>query len=141
MAMPGSGGNSLSLGLLILRLAAGGMLIYGHGWGKLTHFAERSQTFSDPIGLGSPVSLGLAVFAEVFCAALVMIGFATRLAATPPAFLLAVAVFIHHADDPFQRKELALIYFAAFLTLVFTGGGRYGLDAKFSPRLSFRGGK
>lgn len=140
MAIPGSG-NALSIGLLILRLAAGGMLIYGHGWGKLMHFAERSKTFSDPIGLGSPVSLGLAVFAEVFCAALVMLGFATRLASIPPAFLFAVAGFVHHAADPFQKKELAFLYLAVYLTLAFTGGGRFALDSNLGPKLSFRGGK
>lgn len=130
MAFSGSGGTSVSLGLLILRLGAGGLLIYGHGWSKLMNFAERSKTFADPIGLGPAVSLGLAVFAEVLCAALVMVGFATRLAAIPPAILLAVAAFVAHANDPFRQKELALVFLAAFLTLAFTGGGAFALDAR-----------
>ena len=142
MASPGGGGgNALSFGLLILRLAAGGMLLYGHGWGKLMHYSERAPSFGNPIGLGSPVSMGLVIFAEVFCAICVMLGFATRIAAFFPAFALGVAGLIHHAQDPFQRKELALLYCAVFVALMLAGGGRYALDAKFGPKLRFGGGK
>jgi len=141
MASPGGGGggNALSFGLLVLRLVAGGMLLYGHGWGKLMHFADRSQTFGNPIGLGSPVSMGLMIFAEVVCATCVMLGFGTRFAAFFPAFGLAVAGFIQHAHDPFQKKELAFLYCAVFVTLMLAGGGRYALDAKFGPKVRFGG--
>ena len=39
-----------SLGLLLLRVSVGGMMLLGHGWGKLTSFAERSSSFPDPFG-------------------------------------------------------------------------------------------
>ena len=35
MVSGSQGEVSTSLGLLVLRLGAGGLLIYGHGWGKL----------------------------------------------------------------------------------------------------------
>lgn len=118
-----------SIALLVPRVGAGSLLIYGHGWGKLMHFGERSATFSDPIGLGSLPSLTLVVFAEVFCSLAVLVGLFTRLAVIPPLIFFAVAFFIHHAQDPFRQKELALVYAVPFLTLLIAGAGRYSLDA------------
>src|SRR5690625_5427446 len=67
-----------AIGLLLLRLVFAGTLLYGHGWGKLMGWSERSAVFPDPIGLGSPVALALAIGAEVFCALLVIFGLFTR---------------------------------------------------------------
>lgn len=118
----------LSLGLLVLRLGAGGLLLYGHGWGKITKFAERAPKFADPIGLGSETSFALVVFAEVFCAAAVMLGLGTRLAAVPIVIFTVVAAFVQHGADPFGDKELAFVYGVPMLTLILTGGGRYSID-------------
>ena len=120
--------RSLDLGLFLLRVGAAGLLIYGHGWPKLTHFAESAAGFPDPLGVGGPASIGLVVFAEVLCAPLVLLGVATRLAAVPIVIFLMVAVFVQHAHDPWARKELALIYATPFVTLLFTGPGRFSLD-------------
>jgi putative oxidoreductase len=124
----GTGDISLSIGLLILRVAVGSMIIMGHGWGKLIHFAEKASVFPDPLGLGSTISLSLAIFAEVFCSIAIILGFATRLAVIPLIIMMSVATFIFHADDPWQKKEFALLYLVPFLTLLFTGAGRYSLD-------------
>lgn len=123
------GGTRHSLAALVLRLGAGGLLIYGHGWPKLMNFAERAARFSDPIGVGPTASMALAVFAEVFCAALVVIGLGTRLAAVPIVGFFLVIVFIHHGADPFQKKELPLVYLVSFLGILIQGGGRYAFDA------------
>ena len=101
------GSTKASIGLLLLRLGACSFLIYGHGWGKLANYTARSETFSDPLGVGSPMSLGLAVFAEVFCSIAVMLGLLTRLAAIPLIITMGVAGFIRHAPDPFAKKEAA----------------------------------
>jgi putative oxidoreductase len=116
-------------GLLLLRLASGAMML-SHGWPKLSQFAERAETFRDPIGLGSELSLSLAIFAEVFCALLVMAGLATRLALLPLMFTMFVAVFIVHAEDPWARQELGLLYLMVYAALFFTGPGKYSLDEK-----------
>ena len=113
----------------MLRLGAGGLLIYGHGWGKITKYAERAPKFADPIGLGPEASFALVVFAEVFCATAVMLGLGTRFAAVPIVIFTAVAVFVQHAADPFADKEKALLFAVPMLTLILTGGGRYSLDA------------
>jgi putative oxidoreductase len=76
----------------------------------------------------------LTIFAEVFCSIAIILGLATRLVAIPLIITMSVAVFIIHADDPWQKKEFALLYLVPFLTLVFTGAGRFSLDAVIKKR-------
>jgi putative oxidoreductase len=42
---------------------------------------------------------------------------------------MTVAAFVAHAGDPFQKRELALFYSIAAVTLLLAGAGRYSLDA------------
>ncbi len=116
------------LGLLILRVGIAGMMIFGHGWGKLVDFAARSGKFPDPFGIGSTASLALAVFGEVVCAALLAVGLFTRLAAVPFLITMLVAAFVIHGDDPFAKKELALLYALPALMLIATGPGGLSID-------------
>lgn len=118
-----------SLGLLVLRVGVGTMMAAGHGWQKLLMFGARSGSFPDPLGVGSQLSLALALFAELLCSIFVILGLGTRLAAIPPLFTMLVAAFVIHADDPWAKKELALLYAVPFLVLLLAGGGSYSLDA------------
>ena len=127
------------MGLLILRLGAGGMMIAGHGWEKLLSFSERSAGFPDPLGIGHVSSMAGTVGAEVVCASLVAIGLATRLAALPLVFTMAVAGFVINAGEPWGEKELAAIYLLPFLVLVFTGPGAYSVDARIAGGSKGRG--
>jgi len=120
-------GTHTDLGLLILRIASGLTMFLAHGLPKLTSFSERHATFADPIGLGPSVSLGLTVFAEVFCAIALTLGIFSRFSAAVLAFTMAVAVFIVHGADPFARQELALMYGAIYLALAITGPGKFAL--------------
>lgn len=124
-----------SLALLVLRLAFGGMMLFAHGWGKLMSFGEKNGSFPDPLGIGSPLSMTLAVGAEVFCAAAVMIGFATRWASIPLIITMLVAAGVIHAEDPWQRKEFALLYLFPFLTLALAGAGRFSADHYLAQRI------
>lgn len=117
-----------SIGLLLLRVGAGALLLFGHGLPKLLHWSERAARFSNPIGLGPEVSFYLVVFAEVVCAGAVILGLATRVAAAPIVFFLLVGAFVQHGADPFSDKELALVFLVPFLALTLTGGGHYALD-------------
>ncbi len=119
-------------GYLMLRVSAGGTMFWQHGWPKLMHFSERMDSFADPFGLGSALSLVLIVFAEVVCAALVVLGFWTRAALIPLIIGMAVIAFMVKGDADFREKELALVYLFAFVTLLFTGSGRFAID-----RISF----
>jgi putative oxidoreductase len=123
-----------SIGLLVLRLGAGGFLLCGHGWGKLVSASAKAPEFANPIGIGPVPSFWLVVFAEVVCSSLVMVGFLTRLSTLPILVFLTVAGFIQHAHDPWPRRELAFVYAVPFLALLVTGAGRFSLDAKGKPR-------
>lgn len=122
-------------GLLVLRLCVGGMMLFGHGWGKLANFSAVVKEFPDPIGLGAPVALSLAIVAEVVCSLLIMAGAATRLATIPFLSTMLVAALVIHSDDPWGKKEFALLYFVPALTLLLTGPGRWSVDAKLWPRI------
>lgn len=140
-----------SVGLLILRLGVGAYMA-SHGWGKLQMvLAGDFDKFGDPIGLGSGLSLVLVTTAEFFCALLVMVGFATRLAAVPIVFGMGVAAFVAHANDPWSMetaaklfmageskswasKEPALLFLIPFLALIFTGAGKFSIDGLIWPR-------
>lgn len=120
--------SSSSVGLLILRLAFGLSMLFGHGWGKLVNYSELSMTFPDPIGAGSGTSLILAIFAEVVCAFLVAIGLFTRVAVIPLIVTMLVAFLLVHMDDPWGKKEMAALYGAAYICIFFCGPGRFSLD-------------
>ncbi|HUG91041.1 MAG TPA: DoxX family protein [Planctomycetaceae bacterium] len=124
-----------SLGLLLLRIGAGGLMAYAHGWGKLSNFGEMAGKFKDPLGISNTFSFGLLTFAEFFCAIAVVLGLATRLAAIPLVIAMGVAAFLVHlplvakGEQAFRDIEFPLLYLVMFLTLVFTGGGKFSLDA------------
>ncbi|PIK15707.1 DoxX family protein [Halobacteriovorax sp. JY17] len=118
----------LNLGLLILRLFAGLTMLISHGWPKLSNFSAMSTKFPDVIGLGSQVSLSLAVFSEVFCSIALVIGLLTRWVSIPLLITMAVAFFIVHGSDPFNSKELAFMYMGVYATLICTGSGDFSID-------------
>ncbi len=124
---------SEDLGYLLLRVSCGGTMLWQHGWPKLMHFSERMDSFADPFGLGSTISLVLIVLAEVLCSALVILGLWTRVALVPLIIGMAVIAFQVKAGAPFGEKELALVYLFAFVALLFTGSGRFSID-----RISFK---
>lgn len=118
---------STSIGLLVLRLTFGlGMLV--HGWAKLAGYNDMVEQFPDPIGIGSQLSLISAIATEVGCSLLLIVGLGTRLASIPLAFTMGVALFVVHASDPWQTKELAAAYLAVYAILLITGAGRFSID-------------
>ncbi len=116
------------LGLLLVRLLSGGMMLT-HGLPKFDRlFGEGPVKFADPFGLGPEISLALVIFAEVACSIFVMIGFETRWATIPLMITMLVAAFYAHADDPFGDKELPLLFFTVFLSILISGPGRYSVN-------------
>ncbi len=121
--------KGLDIGLLLLRLVFGGSMLLGHGWGKFMRFFEEGPIeFGDPIGLGPTFSLVLAVFAEVLCSILVMLGLLTRWAVIPLIITMIVAAFVVHINDPFSKMEKAILFLAAYLCLLLSGPGKYSID-------------
>ncbi len=121
------GSKGTDIGLLMLRLASGGLMLK-HGIPKLMNYTERVESFADPFGLGSPISLALAIFAEVFCAIAVILGWKVRYAVVPLIITMSVVILHVHWDDPFGRKELPLLFLSSYITLLFTGAGRIAIS-------------
>jgi putative oxidoreductase len=119
--------TNASIGLLLLRVSAGGFMLT-HGFPKLQRILAGEFQFGDPLGLGPEVSLVLAVFAEFVCSILLVLGLGTRLASIPLIVTMGVAAFISHGADPFGRKELALMYLVAYVVLLLNGAGKFSLD-------------
>lgn len=101
-----------------------------HGIQKLMGFSGMADVFPDPIGMGSQLSLTMAIGAEVGCSILLILGLGTRLAVIPLAFTMIVALFVVHAADPWKVKELAAIFLTVYVVIFITGPGRCSLDAK-----------
>lgn len=118
------------LGLLLLRIAGSGLLLT-HGIPKLmNYFGDDPIQFGNPIGIGSGPSHFLVMFAEVFCAFLVLIGLKTRWAAVPVVIAMLVAAFIAHAADPIGTREKSLLFAAIFISIFLMGPGSYSFDRK-----------
>lgn len=122
-----------SLGLLTLRVGAGSLMLFGHGWKKIVNFSELSRVFPDPLDIGSDWSLALAIFAEVFCALGIIFGVLTRLAAIPLITTMLVAALLVHSDAAWAKTELSVIYLIPFLAIALTGPGKFSVDASYGP--------
>jgi len=117
---------SIDFGLLLMRVGFSvGMMT--HGYGKFLKVIQGNFEFGYPIGIGPTFSLILAAIGEFIAPILIILGWKTRLATIFPTLTMLVAFAIAHDGDPFSRKEKAFVYLIAFLTLYFTGPGKYSL--------------
>lgn len=116
------------LACLITRLTFGGTMLLAHGMPKLLTFSEKMNVFPDPLGVGNSLSLGLTIFSEVLCAALLMLGVFTRFTAIPLMITMLVAFLLVHGNDPFKIKEMSFLYFFGYLICALLGSGRFSLD-------------
>jgi putative oxidoreductase len=136
-----------SFAVLFLRIAIGSMMLLGHGMGKYQNFSSLKEKFPVPeisilnSWMNSATCLVCTIFAEVICAALLLLGLTTRPAALVFSFTMVIAAFVVHQDAPFffgpgvaEAKELAVLYLVGGLTLFITGGGSYSVDAKLSAQ-------
>ena len=114
-------GYSQDIAILLLRVPAG-LFLMQYGWEKFSKYNEWSATFPDPLGVGSPVSLALAVLAELFCAGFLVLGLFSRFVLVPLIINMTVIALIVHAS------EHALTFLFIFLALFLTGPGKYSLD-------------
>ena len=122
--------------LLILRIAFGGLMAINHGLPKLNKLmSEDPVKFFPFLGLSPKTSLILAVFAELFCAILLLFGLFTRWALVPLIITMLVAAVMVHGSDPFSEKEHALLFLLPYIALLLTGPGKYSLDGVLGGRM------
>lgn len=122
--------------LLVLRLGIA-VLMLTHGLPKLMALTSGEPVaFPSVLGMSPALTLSLAVFAEVFCSILLLVGFVTRVAVVPLIVTMLVAVFVVHGNDPFARQELGLLYLLVYVGLLLAGSGRYSVDGLLQRKLN-----
>ena len=132
--------NYHSLGLLLLRIIGGIMMVYNHGWRKITADPEKwnrlGHALTDFIGLEflSTFFGFMAAFSESVCALLIVIGLFTRPASILLFFTMFVAIMNHIIDN--EMPELAIMYCLSSLVLILSGPGKFSLDQKLFSKLN-----
>lgn len=86
------------------------------------------------MGLGTQISLGLVVFAEFFCAILLILGLFTRLAAIPLIVTMLVAITMAHGNDIFDKAQLPFVLLAGFIAIFILGPGKISIDGLVSKK-------
>jgi DoxX. len=99
--------RSGALALLFMRVAAALLLLQVHGLPKLLHWQSELQHIEDPFGLGATPTLALAVFAEVLCPLLLILGVFARLACLPVIAVLLVALLFVHPQWSLEEGQFA----------------------------------
>jgi putative oxidoreductase len=123
---------AFNFAMLLLRVNTGLWIMIKHGLDKLQNFSTIQPRFYNFLGLGSNISLALAIFAELFCGMLVVLGLFTRLAVIPIIIMLVVAAFSAKAAQPLMNKELDFLYLVPFVVMLFCGAGRVSVDGMMS---------
>jgi putative oxidoreductase len=130
-----------STGLLVMRLAFGWMMLYGHGLAKIQNFDNLKANWPVPgvfplNFMSSPISLMATIGAEFGAAGLLILGLMTRPAAFVLGFAMCVAAFQVQASGPMflpapGAKEPAVMYLVVCFVLIITGAGQWSIDAGF----------
>lgn len=119
--------TAFNIGTFFLRVAAG-VLMIPSGYGKLMDFSNMEKNMINWMGLGPTVSLSLLIFAEFFCAFLVIIGLFTRLATIPLIIAMTVALQVGHKWLVFSEGQVPAFFIIAFTTILILGPGKYSVD-------------
>jgi putative oxidoreductase len=84
--------------------------------------------------MGPTLSLTLTVFAEFVCSILLILGLFTRVALGFLTFTMIIAAFVVHVADPFEKREMSLIYLSVYLLLIAFGPGKISVDYMIEKR-------
>ncbi len=133
-------GFNLDLGLLLIRVMLGVLMAF-YGYAKLTHFNEMaaSDFWAKNIsflGMSGAVPLALTIFAEFFCSLLLIVGLFSRFSLFVLAFCMAYIFLVVFPMEILSKGQngyefnTSFTYFILYVGLLFTGVGKYSLDAK-----------
>ena len=119
--------GAVNAGMLFLRCGLG-ILMFNHGYQKITHFSATAQHMPNLLGMGSTVNTCLIIFAEFFCSLFLMMGLFTRLACIPLLIGMGVALVKAHHLDIFATGQLPAVFIVGFIAILFIGPGKISID-------------
>ena len=119
----------MDLTLLFNRIVLSALMMT-HGYPKLLKLFSENPSFSNPIGIGEIPTLVLAVFSEFIAPVFIILGYKTKLFSFFPIATMVVAAFVVHLDDPFGRKEKAVLYLIGYMIVFLLCPGKYSIDKK-----------
>ncbi|MGL6129402.1 DoxX family protein [Chryseobacterium artocarpi] len=130
--------NSSSIPKDIILLAVRvfvGFAMLSHGYPKLQMLLAGGKIeFFDFLGMGPQVTLILTVLAEFVCSILLILGLFTRVSLGFLIFTMVIAGFVVHGADPFEKREMSLIYLSVYLLLMVMGAGKVSVDHMIERR-------
>lgn len=119
-------GKSYSVAILFLRLFIGAVMLL-HIIGKMQTYDNLVLEYNSFLGMSQATSLALSMIVEGILATMIIIGFATRLAAMlmVAATIVTLIDVIMTAGMSMVEVKLQILYLGIFLTLAISGGGVY----------------
>ena len=120
--------GAFNTALLILRFVAAGIMLK-HGYEKLVDFDGTLKFVSSLFSSYAKVMTVLLIFAELFCAVLMLLGLFTRFACIPLIIAMLVAIIKVHHNDFIDKGETATLYLGCYIAILLLGPGRISIDS------------
>jgi putative oxidoreductase len=121
--------NMSDVAVLFLRLFIGGVVLL-HIIGKLQTYDNVVLTYRHILGFDGATSFAIVTILEGLFAAMIMIGVATRFAASMMIIVsaMAIAEALLPGGLPTDHAKLYFVYMGIYMTLVIPGGGRFSFQ-------------
>jgi putative oxidoreductase len=119
--------GAVNAGMLFLRMGLG-ILMFHHGFEKITHFNETAQHMPNLLGMGKTINGSLIVFAEFFCSLFLILGLFTRFACIPLIIAMGVALYKVHNMDVFGNGQAPALFLTGYIVLLLIGPGKISVD-------------
>jgi|SRR5690606_32490533 len=124
--------------VLVVRIFVGFAML-SHGFPKLQQLLSGEEIkFYEFLFFSAKTTLILTVFAEFVCSIFIILGLFTRFAVFFLIITMAVAGLLVHSADPFEKREMSLLYLSIYLMLFAFGPGRYSVDSMITRRRESR---
>ncbi|AZF37120.1 DoxX family protein [Pseudomonas sp. R4-39-08] len=120
------------VGLLFLRVSGALFLLWVHGLPKLLNYSDQLKLIEDPFHLGAPITLLLAIFAEVLCPLLIIAGVWTRLACLPILAVLVIALLVVHPEWTLFEGQFGWLLMIIFTSILIAGPGSLRLGQRLA---------